>query len=141
MMPLTPKLALASLLVSLPLTLSACGDKCPTPDQICNCSAAAKAGESAALYAAGKLKKDTAITVETGENVRYVCPQAVVPADEKVDLYFRVMKPQKSVVITVTDGDNVLLSRKAIKVNPGEMEKATVSVNGISSLKVSVKEA
>ena len=51
------------------------------------------------------------------------------------------MKPQKNVVITVSDADNVLFTRKAIKVNPGEMEKVTVSVNNISSLTVAVKEA
>ena len=51
------------------------------------------------------------------------------------------MKPQKGVVITVADGENVLFTRKAIKVNPGEMEKVTVSVKDISSLRVSVKEA
>lgn len=120
----------------------ACGNVVHVNDLVDNVSAESKkAGAAAALYAAGKLAKKAAVTVETGENVRYVCPQAVIPADEKVDLYFRVMKPQKGVVITVTDGENVLFSRKAIKVNPGEMEKATVSVKDISSLKVSVKEA
>lgn len=120
----------------------ACGNVVHVNDLVDNVSAESKkAGESAALYAAGKLKKADAVCVETGENVRYVCPQSVVPGDEKVDLYFRVMKPQKKVVITVTDGDYVLFNRKAIKVNPGEMEKATVSVKDIKSLKVSVKEA
>lgn len=47
MMTLTPKIALASLFIALPLTLSACGDKCPAKDQICNCSEAAKTAESA----------------------------------------------------------------------------------------------
>lgn len=120
----------------------ACGNVVHVNDLVDNVSAESKkAGESAALYAVGKLNCGGAVTVETGENVRYVCPQSVVPGDEKVDLYFRVMKPQRKVVITVTDGDNVLLSRKAIKVNPGEMEKATVGVKDIKSLKVSVKEA
>ena len=120
----------------------ACGNVVHVNDLVDNVSAESKkAGESAALYAAGKLNCGNAVTVETGENVRYVCPQSVVPVDEKVDLYFRVMKPQGNVVITVTDGDNVLLSRKAIKVNPGEMEKATVCVKDIKTLKVSVKEA
>ena len=120
----------------------ACGNVVHVNDLVDNVSTESKkAGESAALYAAGKLNSDNAITVQTGENVRYVCPQTVIPADEKVDLYFRVMKPAKSVVITVCDGENTLLTRKAIKVNPGEMEKATVNVAGVSSLKVSVKEA
>ena len=120
----------------------ACGNVVHVNDLVDNVSTESKkAGESAALYAAGKLEKKDAVTVATGENVRYVCPQTVVPGDEKVDLYFRVMKPQKNVVITVSDADNVLFTRKAIKVNPGEMEKVTVSVNNISSLTVAVKEA
>lgn len=126
---------------SLP-SVFACGNVVHVNDLVDNVSAESKkAGESAALYAAGKLESTGAVTVETGDNVRYVCPQTVVPADEKVDLYFRVMLPEKNVVISVTDGDNVLFTRKAIKVNPGEMEKVTVNAANISSLKVSVKEA
>ncbi|MCQ2485604.1 MAG: NAD(P)/FAD-dependent oxidoreductase [Clostridia bacterium] len=119
----------------------ACGNVVHVNDLVDNVSAeSATAGKSAALYAAGKLGKADAIAVKTGENVRYVCPQNVVAGDESVDLYFRVMKPEKNVQITVCDGEKVLFKRKAIKVNPGEMEKATVNLNGISELVVSVKE-
>ena len=51
------------------------------------------------------------------------------------------MKPAKNVKITVFDGEKELFSRKAVKVNPGEMEKATVSVKDIAALRVAVKEA
>lgn len=119
----------------------ACGNVVHVNDLVDNVSAeSATAGKNAALYAAGKLGKADAIAVKTGENVRYVCPQNVVAGDEDVDLYFRVMKPDKNVQITVCDGEKVLFKRKAIKVNPGEMEKATVNLNGISELVVSVKE-
>ena len=119
----------------------ACGNVVHVNDLVDNVSAeSATAGKNAAKFAAGKLTKADEIKVQTGENVRYVCPQNVIAGDEKVDLYFRVMKPAKSVQITVCDGDTVLFSRKAVKVNPGEMEKATVSVKDIKSLTVSVKE-
>lgn len=123
-------------------SIFACGNVVHVNDLVDNVSAESKkAGESAARYALGNLPSADSVTVETGENVRYVCPQAIIPGDDKVDLYFRVMKPQKGVVIEVGDQDNVLFRRKAIKVNPGEMEKATVSIKDIKSLKVSVKEA
>ena len=120
----------------------ACGNVVHVNDLVDNVSAeSATAGKNAALYAAGNLQNADAIAVKTGENVRYVCPQNVIAGDESVDLYFRVMQPKKGVVITVCDGENVLFKRKAVKVNPGEMEKATVSLKGISELTVSVKEA
>lgn len=120
----------------------ACGNVVHVNDLVDNVSTeSASAGRSAALYAEGKLNSDNAIEVKTGENVRYVCPQTVVPAEGKVELYFRVMKPQKNVVISVCDGDNVISKRKAIKVNPGEMEKLVIDAKDVKSLTVSVKEA
>ncbi len=120
----------------------ACGNVVHVNDLVDNVSTeSASAGRSAALYAEGKLNSDNAIEVKTGENVRYVCPQTVVPAEGKVEIYFRVMKPQKNVVISVCDGDNVLSKRKAIKVNPGEMEKLVIDAKDVKSLTVSVKEA
>ncbi len=119
----------------------ACGNVVHVNDLVDNVSTeSANAGKSAALFAEGKLNKENAIEVITGENVRYVCPQTVIPGEEKVELYFRVMKPQKKVELSVCDGDKVLTSRKAIKVNPGEMEKLVVDVSDIKSLRVSVKE-
>ncbi len=120
----------------------ACGNVVHVNDLVDNVSAeSATAGKNAALYAAGNLNASDAVAVKAGENVRYVCPHNVVPCDEKVDLYFRVLQPKKNVQITVCDGDTVLFSRKAVKVNPGEMEKATVNVKDIKNLTVAVKEA
>ncbi len=121
----------------------ACGNVVHVNDLVDNVSTeAAAAGKSAALFADNKLVSDNAIEVKTGNNVRYVCPQTVVTGvDGKVQLYFRVMKPEKKVTIKVCDKDNVLASRKAIKVNPGEMEKMIVDVKEVESLTVSVEEA
>ncbi|MBR5586583.1 MAG: FAD-dependent oxidoreductase [Clostridia bacterium] len=120
----------------------ACGNVVHVNDLVDNVSAeSAIAGKSAAKFAKGELGGGDAITVKTGENVRYVCPQKIVPAEGKVDFYFRVMAPGKSSVISACDGENVLYSRKAIKVNPGEIEKVTVDVSGIKELVIKVTEA
>lgn len=106
------------------LSVFACGNVVHVNDLVDNVSTESKkAGESAAAFAAGTLHTKDAVAVETGDNVRYVCPQTVVPADEKVDLYFRVMKPQKKVVITVSDGDNILLSRRLLRLIPVKWKK------------------
>ena len=121
----------------------ACGNVVHVNDLVDNVSTeSAIAGASAAKYAAGTLGGGDEITVVTGENVRYVCPQKVSPnVDEKVNFYFRVLAPKKGVVITAKDGDNVLFTRKAIKVNPGEIEKVSVNPKGIKSLTIEVTEA
>ena len=120
----------------------ACGNVVHVNDLVDNVSAeSAIAGASAAKFAKGELASGDMIEVKTGENVRYVCPQKVVCTEGKVDFYFRVMAPGKSSVISACDGEKVLYSRKAIKVNPGEIEKVTVDVAGIKELVIQVKEA
>ena len=47
---------------------------------------------------------------------------------------------KKDVVIIARDGENILYKRKAIKVNPGEIEKVTVNTSGIKELVVEVKD-
>lgn len=101
----------------------------------------AVAGAAAAKYAKGELNVGETVTVTTGENVRYVCPQKVEAKGEKVNFYFRVLAPKGAGVIVARDGENVLFQRKAIKVNPGEIEKVTVDPNGIKELVIEVKEA
>lgn len=118
----------------------ACGNVVHVNDLVDNVSnESATAGKSAAMYASGKLTSKTAIDVKTGENIRYVCPQRVISSDDKVNLYFRVQAPKKNVTIKACDGDKILVSRKAIKVNPGEMEKLTIDLNGVSSITVSAE--
>lgn len=120
----------------------ACGNVVHVNDLVDNVSTeSAIAGACAAAYAKGTLDAADPITVTAGTNVRYVCPQKVSAKDEKVNFYFRVMAPGKQSVIIARDGEKILFSRKAIKVNPGEIEKVTVDVNGISELVIEVKEA
>ena len=121
-------------------SIFACGNVVHVNDLVDNVSTeSAIAGASATKFAKGELNSDNEITVTTGENVRYVCPQKVIPNDDTVNLYFRVLAPKKNVVIIARDKDNVLFKRNAIKVNPGEIEKVTVKTKDISELIIEVK--
>ncbi len=123
-------------------SIFACGNVVHVNDLVDNVSTeSAIAGANAAKFAKGELNSDGEITAITGENVRYLCPQKVIANGEEVSLYFRVLAPKKDVVIIARDGENVLYKRKAIKVNPGEIEKVTVNTSGIKELVVEVKEA
>ena len=141
--PITNGPAVNQFMQTSEASVFACGNVVHVNDLVDNVSTeSAVAGASAAKYAAGTLKGGDEITVVTGNNVRYVCPQRVSPnTDEKVSFYFRVLAPKKGVVITARDGENVLFTRKAIKVNPGEIEKVTVCPKGIKQLTIEVTEA
>ncbi len=120
----------------------ACGNVVHVNDLVDNVSTeSAIAGASAAKFAKGELDCSEEIVVKTGENVRYVCPQKAVSGGGKVDFYFRVMAPKGASVIAAKDGDKVLCSRKAIKVNPGEIEKVTVDIDGVSEIVIESCEA
>lgn len=106
------------------------------------------AGAGAAKYIKGE-KKDNGVVETKGQNgVRYIVPQRINRATDKdVKLYFRVGKVLENVMLTVTCGDKVLLSRKKRKMTPGEMEYVTIKADTIhdlpenSTLVVETKEA
>lgn len=106
------------------------------------------AGAGAAKYIKGE-KKDNGVVETKGQNgVRYIVPQRINRATDKdVKLYFRVGKVLENVMLTVTCGDKVLLSKKKRKMTPGEMEYVTIKADTIhdlpenSTLVVETKEA
>lgn len=106
------------------------------------------AGAGAAKYIKGE-KKDNGVVETKGQNgVRYIVPQRINRATDKdVKLYFRVGKDLENVMLTVTCGDKVLLSKKKRKMTPGEMEYVTIKADTIhdlpenSTLVVETKEA
>lgn len=116
-------------------SIFACGNVVHVNDLADNVSMESeKAGQCAALYALGQLKaaKKNLLTVK-GNNIRYICPQSIAVSDEddKVCLYFRVLHPELNVRITATSGGKIIASKKAIKVNPGEIEHLTVSTTDL----------
>ncbi len=106
------------------------------------------AGAGAAKFIKGE-KKDNGVVETKGQNgVRYIVPQRINRATDKdVKLYFRVGKVLENVMLTVTCGDQVLLSKKKRKMTPGEMEYVTIKADIIhdlpenSTIVVETKEA
>lgn len=101
-----------------------------------------KAGKYAARFAAGALQKpkEPAEAV-AGENVRYVCPQRIDmgAGGEKTTLYFRVAQPDTGVMIKAVSGGKDLVSKKAVRVNPGEMEHIEIDTADICGGEVRIE--
>lgn len=124
-------------------SIFACGNVVHVNDLVDNVSVESiKAGTYASKYAMGKFPKTTKVVqAVTGNNVRYLCPQSinVSEKDEKVKMYFRVLAPDAKVKIRATSGGNVIAEKKAIRINPGEMESIEVSTSKISGNEVTVE--
>ncbi|MBR2847310.1 MAG: FAD-dependent oxidoreductase [Clostridia bacterium] len=121
----------------------ACGNVVHVNDLVDNVSAESEqAGKYAARFAMGKFpaaKKE--ITIQTGNNVRYVCPHKISLSDEaeKIDLYFRVLHPEKSVSLAVKCGNEIIAQKKEFKVNPGEMNCITVDTSKVTDGEITVE--
>ncbi len=92
------------------------------------------AGKSAAQYINGKLENNTDIKISTDGKIRYTVPQRIT-AEDDVTVFFRVSDVYRNVAVTVyKDGDKIL-SRKKIKVAPGEMETVKLTKDHITGAK------
>lgn len=124
-------------------SMFACGNVVHVNDLVDNVSSESEqAGKSAALYALGKLNSNAKeVSVKTGNNVRYVCPQKLVVGEqgEDVHLYFRVLSPTNDVVLRVLSGDEVIAKKKELRVNPGEMCNVKVNTAKIKSNEIVVE--
>jgi len=120
----------------------ACGNVVHVNDLVDNVSGESEtAGRSAALYAMGKLPASKGeVICKPGKNVRYLCPQKIALAEDSqdVNLYFRVLTPERNVTISTSSNGTKLSSRKTVKVNPGEMEHVTVKTSDLSVGEVTV---
>ncbi|MBQ2811745.1 MAG: FAD-dependent oxidoreductase [Clostridia bacterium] len=92
------------------------------------------AGHAAAEYINGNKEEGVLIPVKTDGKIRYTVPQRITKKKD-VAVYFRVSNIYKNVMIKVSDGDNVLLSKKKIKVAPGEMESVTLKKEMLENAK------
>ena len=121
----------------------ACGNVVHVNDLVDNVSVESmKAGKFAAQYAMGTLPKATKVVQNiSGENVRYLCPHSLSVAEEneKVSLYFRVLHPDNKVTIRVKSGDQIISSKKAQRVNPGEMEHIEFNTSDVAGDNVVVE--
>ncbi len=95
------------------------------------------AGKFAARLSLGEdLGEVYKVKLIAGNNVRYICPQyiSVYKDMEDVDVYFRVINPDKHVKIKVYSGGKELINKKSIRVNPGEIESITLNKDIFKSI-------
>ena len=83
------------------------------------------AGKAAVEYINGSKDESVNIPIKTDGKIRYTVPQRITKKKD-VAVYFRVSNIYKNVKINISDGNNVLLSKKKVKVAPGEMECITL---------------
>lgn len=112
----------------------ACGNVVHVNDLVDNVSTESElAGKYAALNAQGRVSAGGKLLSKTGQNVRYLSPQKVSVANvqENVKFYFRVLKPDRDVVITADiNGEEVYRKKKKI-VNPGEIECVEIKMEAL----------
>ena len=92
------------------------------------------AGKAAVEYINGNKDESVSIPVKTDGKIRYTVPQ-IITKKKDVSVYFRVSNIYKNVTVKVTDGENVLLSKKRVKVAPGEMESVTLKKEMLENAK------
>lgn len=114
----------------------ACGNVLHVNDLVDNVSFESEiTGKYATRFACGKqhLNSDK-ITVRAGDNVLYVVPQRIRRGEkDKLQLYFRVKKPDKDVRVCASIGDVSITHKKRSFVYPGEIETLELNTVAISS--------
>ena len=100
----------------------ACGNVLHVHDLVDFVSGEAEiAGKSAAAYIQGTSKKELSISVRTDGEIRYTVPQMITEKKD-ISVYFRVADTFRNVKINVYKGEELIFSKKKVKVAPGEME-------------------
>jgi NADPH-dependent 2,4-dienoyl-CoA reductase/sulfur reductase-like enzyme len=89
-----------------------------------------RAARGAVRYIGGGALKGGYLPVTAGENVLYVVPQKVLPGDEAVDLYLRVLRPMRDAAVTVRAGKDTLWQDRHAVVNPPEMVRVRLKRAG-----------
>ncbi len=125
----------------------ACGNVVHVNDLVDNVTTESmQAGACAARYAAlwkdgaaqGKMTGErNSVKAVPGSNVRYLCPQSICldgslkrnSENETVRLFFRVLAPDTEVKISAKCGEKEIKAKKALRVNPGEMEFIEIPLN------------
>lgn len=100
------------------------------------------AGKSAAEYINGNISHDTDIQITTDGKVRYTVPQRITTIKDTT-LYFRVGDVYKNVMLCVYRDGEKIVSRKKIKMAPGEMETVKLKASqleGAKELTIKVEE-
>ena len=102
------------------------------------------AGREAARYAMGDTSEPIGeVKCVPGAGIRYICPQHLLlyKQDSKINLYFRVSSPDTNMRINARCNGKLLQSKKAVKVNPGEMEHITLQSSDLSAGNLTIEVA
>ena len=83
------------------------------------------AGKSAADFIKGTTEESINIAVKTDGKIRYTVPQ-VITKNKDVTVFFRVADVFRNVKISVYSEEKLIISKKKVKVAPGEMESITL---------------
>ena len=115
----------------------ACGNVLHVHDLVDYVSEEAEiAGKSAAAYIKGETGERINVTLRTDGKIRYTVPQRITQKGD-VTVFFRVADVYRNATVKVKNGDAVVLSRKKVKMAPGEMESLTLKASlleGVSEL-------
>ena len=90
------------------------------------------AAEAAVKFIRGSNEKNTRVAVNAGTGVRYTVPSFITEISD-TDIYFRVTDVMRDKRVTVRSGEKTLLSKKKIKLAPGEMETVRVTAEMLKS--------
>lgn len=114
----------------------ACGNVLHVHDLVDYVSEEAEiAGKSAAAYIANTVAEKVDVQIKTDGRIRYTVPQRITQKKD-VTVFFRVSDVFRNVTVKVKDGDNVVFSRKRIKVAPGEMESITLTPDTFENARI-----
>ncbi|MBQ7119960.1 MAG: FAD-dependent oxidoreductase [Oscillospiraceae bacterium] len=92
------------------------------------------AGRAAAEYINGVKASENIVEITTDGNIRYTVPQRISGKND-VNVFFRVGKAARNVKINIYDGEKPILSKKKVRVAPGEMESIAISADIVSRAK------
>jgi len=77
---------------------------------------------------------DGRVKIEPGYGIRYVVPQ-MISGEEDVELFFRANHIYENGVVELLDGDEVLASKRFLRIVPGEMERFKIKREALSSIR------
>lgn len=120
----------------------ACGNVLQVHDLVDNVTCESMlAGKNAGLFAMGKLQKSKSHSVIAGDGIRYTVPGSYFENNDELEVFFRVNNKQKNAEIVVSQNGEVVKTKFAVALNPGEMSSIKFDKLGLNSdITISVRE-
>ena len=95
-----------------------------------------KAGKAASQYIKNEIREGDYIKLVNGNGIVYTVPQKVrlENIEKTLEIFMRVNKIFKDVILEVKSGEEVLISKKKSHMAPGEMERILVPLKKLENL-------